>query len=156
MQAGLDAPTGPEELFPWVGDLGRYPAWLNLIREVLPVEGGTDRPHVASPASPASPAWMVTLSARIGPLRRSKRLRMVRTVYEPPFRARFERDEADGRDHAAWVLDAQIAPTAGGSHLTMELHYDGSLWGPIVEAVLRQQIEAARPNLVACATGARQ
>jgi len=74
---------------------------------------------------------------------------MVRTVYEAPVRATFERAEADGRDHAAWVLDARVDGGPGLSHLRMDLSYDGRLWGPVIERVLEAQIEAARPRLVA-------
>src|SRR3954462_11172760 len=31
LTATLDAPCGPEELFAWVDDLGRYPAWLTIV-----------------------------------------------------------------------------------------------------------------------------
>jgi hypothetical protein len=34
----------------------------------------------------------------------------------------------------------------------MDLSYDGRLWGPLVERVLQDQIEAARPKLVALVT----
>jgi hypothetical protein len=181
LQAVLDAPCGPETLFPWVADLSRYPSWLDLITSVTvlgpspsaaaPTATGT-RPagQGAAPSEDlVADAWSVVLSARIGPFRRSKRLRMVRTVYEPPLRARFERAEDDGRDHAAWSLDARVEPgdppldrpdhgrdgqardrgVEGVSRLRMDLSYDGRLWGPLVERVLEEHIEASRPRLVA-------
>jgi hypothetical protein len=199
LQAVLDAPCDPDTLYPWVADLARYPSWLDLIREVTPLEpqaatapGGPataaahdlgaapheparpapadpSAPHEPARPSPADPAarsapadpgtraavgdsWSVVLSARIGPLRRSKRLRMVCTIAEPPTRARFERAEADGREHASWVLEARVEGSGGASQLRMDLSYDGRLWGPLVERVLQDQIEAARPRLVALVT----
>jgi hypothetical protein len=51
--------------------------------------------------------WDVELRARLGPLARSKRLRMVRTVRDPEtFTATFERDQADGRNHSPWTAAA--------------------------------------------------
>jgi hypothetical protein len=142
LTATLDAPCGPEELFAWVDDLGRYPAWLTIVTRaepVAPVEGAL--------------AWEVDLRGRLGPLARSKRLRMERTVLEPGRRAAFERRERDGRHHADWALFAEVEPRpGGGSHLTMRLHYGGGLWGPVLERLLRDEIEQAKPRLLALVT----
>jgi hypothetical protein len=138
--AELEADCPPDVLFRWVEDLGRYPAWLDIVPRAEP----------APPARPEErPAWMVDLRGRLGPLARSKRLRMVRTVHEPPSAAVFEREELDGRSHAPWVLRAEVAPLAdGGSRLTMHLHYGGGLWGPVLERVLGDEIERSRPRLL--------
>jgi hypothetical protein len=143
--ATLDAPCAPDELFVWVGDLGRYPQWLDIV----PVA-------VASEAAPedGGPAWTVDLRGRLGPFARSKRLRMVRTSSEPPRAVRFERRERDGRSHSAWVLAADVEPSGDGSRLTMHLHYGGSLWGPLLERLLGDEIERSRPRLLACVAGA--
>ena len=99
-------------------------------------------------ADQLGPAWAVDLRGRLGPFARAKRLRMVRTVHEPDRHARFERVEHDGRDHAAWVLDASIAGGDGTSTLTMRLHYGGRLWMPALDRLLADEIEPSRPRLL--------
>jgi hypothetical protein len=138
--AMLDAPHPPAELHPWLDDLGRYPEWLDLVPRATPVE--------AHPAD-VGPAWSVDLRGRLGPFARAKRLRMVRTACEAPTHARFERAEHDGREHSAWVLDAEVAATDEGSRLTMRLHYGGRLWMPVLDRLLAEEIERSRPRLLA-------
>lgn len=142
VRATLAATCPPGDLFRWVDDLSRYPQWLDLVQRADPVGEGT---------------WSVVLTAQLGPVRRSKRLTMVRVDEEARpgavQHARFERREGDGRDHAAWELDAEVVATAEGSELVMELRYDGRWWGPVMERVLRDQIESARPRLSALAAG---
>jgi hypothetical protein len=99
-------------------------------------------------ADDPGPAWTVDLRGRLGPFARSKRLRMVRAEFAPPSRARFERLEHDGRQHSSWVLDAEVTTVDGGSRLTMQLHYGGSLWGPVLERLLADEIERSRPRLL--------
>ncbi len=139
--AHLEAPCPPETLFAWVDDLSRYPEWLDLVARAQPapaVEGD------------AGPAWLVDLRARLGPLARSKRLRMVRTDHRAPAVARFERSEHDGRQHSAWVLEAHVDPAAGpGSRLTMHLHYGGAMFGPVLERLLQDEIDRSRSRLLA-------
>jgi hypothetical protein len=131
--AELDAPHPPEAVFPWIEDLGRYPDWLDIVPRATAEADG---------------AWLVDLRGRLGPLARSKRLRMVRTRHEAPAAVRFERAELDGRQHSPWVLEASLAPVAGGSRLTMHLHYGGSLLGPVVERLLGDEIEHSRQRLL--------
>jgi len=138
--AGLEAPCAPDELFAWVEDLSLYPDWLEIVPRAVAEDG-------------ASATWTVDLRGRLGPLARSKRLRMVRTVDRAPFTAMFERREDDGRSHAAWVLRAEIAVTADGSRLTMHMHYGGALWGPVIERLLGDEIGQSRTRLLACITG---
>jgi hypothetical protein len=138
VHATMSAACSPAELFPWVDDLARYPAWLDLVQRAEPIE---------------PQGWSVVLTARLGPLRRSKQLTMVRTAHEPTVRARFERREPDGRQHAAWILEAEVSATEDGSRLTMTMHYDGQWWGPLIERVLAEQIDAARPRLAALVAG---
>src|SRR5690606_30121098 len=64
--ATLDAPCSPEDLFPWVADLDRYPQWLDIVPRAVPVDAHADD---------AGPAWSVDLRGRLGPFARSKRLR---------------------------------------------------------------------------------
>lgn len=139
LTSDLVAPCPADDLFAWVDDLGRYPQWMPLV-------------HRAVPDAAVVGVWMVELRARVGPLARSKRLRMARTVLEHPARVRFERAELDERHHAPWTLGAELVPTANGSatHLTVSLHYGGSLWtGGLLERVLSDQIDEGKRNLLA-------
>jgi hypothetical protein len=140
--SSLDAPCAPATLFSVVEDLGEYPRWLTIVPRAV-----ADDATPSGPGGPG-PAWVVDLRGRLGPLARSKRLRMVRTVHEPDRRARFERQEVDGRSHSAWVLDAEVAPVDGGSRLTMSLHYGGSFGGSVLERMLRDEIDRSRPRLL--------
>ena len=108
--------------------------------------------HRAEPDDDVANIWMVELRARVGPLARSKRLRMRRTVIEHPVRVRFERAELDERQHAPWMLGAALEPTAdaSGTRLTVSLHYGGTLWsGGLLERVLSDQIDEGKQNLLA-------
>lgn len=132
--ADLDAPHPPDRVFALVEALDRYPEWLDIVPRVAAADGD---------------AWLVDLRGRLGPFARSKRLRMVRTRHTPPRAVRFERDERDGRSHSPWVLDATVEPRGDGSRLTMQLHYGGGLFGPVMERLLREEIERSRPRLLA-------
>jgi hypothetical protein len=142
--ATLDAPCSPSDLFPWIDDLARYPSWLDIVPRAVAVAAHPDDP---------GPAWSVDLRGRLGPFARAKRLRMVRTVADVPHRVRFERAEHDGRQHSPWVLDAELAPAEGGTRLTMQLHYGGRLWMPVLDRLLTDEIERSRPRLLARVTG---
>jgi uncharacterized protein YndB with AHSA1/START domain len=138
VHATLDAPCAPDALFAWVDDLGRYPQWLDIVPRAEPTASADGDP---------GPAWLVDLRGRLGPLARSKRLRMVRAEVEPGRRVRFERREHDGRSHSPWVLEATVEPHGDGSRLSMHLHYGGGLWGPVLERMLGDEIERSRPRL---------
>jgi hypothetical protein len=141
LTADLVAPVEPSQLFAWVCDLARYPAWLSIVPRAV-----SDEPAEGD----AGPAWSIDLRGRVGPLARSKRLRMVRTSLIEPSEVVFERAERDGQRHATWRLQATVAPVEGGSSLlTMHLHYAGRLWEPLVERLLRDEIEASRQRLLA-------
>jgi hypothetical protein len=135
--ASLEAPCAADVLFALVDDLSTYPEWNGLVHSAVAEPGDV-------------PAWDVELRARLGPLARSKRLRMVRTVRDPAaFTVRFERDQADGRNHSPWILGAGIVERDGLSTLTMHLHYGGSLWtGGALERVLADQITSGRERLL--------
>jgi hypothetical protein len=139
--AALDAPHPPEVVFPWIDDLARYPRWLDIVPRAVAVDAHPDD---------VGPAWSVDLRGRLGPFARAKRLRMVRTRSEGPTQARFERAEHDGRQHSSWVLSADIAETASGSRLTMQMHYGGRLWMPALDRLLADAIERSRPRLLTC------
>lgn len=143
--ASLDAPVAPRDLFAWVDDLDRYPAWLDIVPRAERAPAADGDP---------GPAWVVDLRGRVGPFARSKRLRMVRSRHDPPGAVTFERREVDGRAHSPWVLRAEVAGDAGASTLTVHLHYGGSLWGPVLERLLGDAIERSRARLLERATGA--
>lgn len=140
--ATLEAPCAPVALFAWIDDLERYPEWLSIVPRAT-------REDAPEPDSASDRAWDVELRGRLGPLTRSKRLRMVRTAHDAPEHARFERHELDGRSHSPWVLDARVEATGSGSRLTMRLHYGGSFAGALLERMLRDEIERSRPALLA-------
>ncbi|MCU1370426.1 MAG: hypothetical protein JWO77_1620 [Ilumatobacteraceae bacterium] len=133
LSAELVAPCTPETLFGWVCDLGRYPQWLEIVTRAEAVDDGS---------------WAVDLRGRMGPFARSKRLRMVRSELVEPQRAVFERAETDGRDHSPWTLTAEVAHHEAGSRLAMRLHYGGGLFEPLIERVLRDEIERSRLRLL--------
>lgn len=144
-------PAAPEVVFALVADLSVYPTWMALthaVRRLDEVEGDM-------------PAWDVELRARVGPLARSKRLRMVRAQHEPGRLAVFERAERDGREHAPWVLTARVDPVEGTSsgasaphaELRMHLFYGGSLWtGAVLQRVLDDEVRRGSEALLALLT----
>jgi len=140
LTATLDAPCSPEALFAEVESLDTYPEWLSIVPRA-------ERDPDIDPDG--AQAWLVELRGRIGPLARSKRLRMVRVACEPPRVVRFERRELDGRAHSPWVLDAEVTPLGAGegSRLTMHLRYGGSFGGAMLERLLRDEVAASRPRL---------
>ncbi|MEI6497408.1 MAG: SRPBCC family protein [Actinomycetota bacterium] len=148
--ASLEAPdAAAAQVFALVDELDDYPAWMSLVHRAEPL----------APDAEGRPAWMVELRARLGPLARSKRLRMVRTVFDPAAGTlRFERAELDGRAHSPWVLDAVVVTAVGsGSRLDMHLHYGGKLWtGGVMERVLTEQIESGRDRLLSLLASHRE
>jgi hypothetical protein len=143
--ADLSCVTTPGAMRAVIGDLATYASWLEIVRSAdpAPAEGGDP-----------GPAWSVVLQGRIGPLRRTKRLRMVRSV-DDELSVRFERRELDDRSHSPWVLDASIEPADVEADQTdmvtlrMALHYGGSLWVPVLDRLLADEIARSRTRLVA-------
>lgn len=156
--ATLEAPCPTDVLFAHVDSLDRYPEWMSLVH----------RAAVSDPGDDGLAAWSVELRTKVGPLARSKRLRMVRTELDPARRVRFERRELDERRHAPWLLVATVEPvmpgagageTAGagavGSRLTMELEYGGSLWtGGVLQRILDDEIRRGSERLLELVRGA--
>jgi len=138
----LVAPGPPEVLFRHVEDLSRYPVWMSLIHSVSELD----------PDPNGARAWDVELRARVGPLARSKRLRMVRTTHDAPRAVVFERAELDGRSHAPWVLRAELSTPAMAADevgLTMTLSYGGALWtGAVLQRVLDDEVQLASEALL--------
>jgi hypothetical protein len=133
VEASVDIAAAPDLVRPWVDDLSRYGEWLTIIPRAEPIDG-------------EAASWDVELRAKVGPIARSKRLRMRRTA-DTPDHLRFERDEVDGREHSPWVLDIELVPIATGTHLRMTLHYGGSFGGGIVERLLAAEIDSSRERL---------
>jgi Polyketide cyclase / dehydrase and lipid transport len=132
----LDDAT-PADVFPHLATLDRYPTWMRLVHRVDPVEPDEGRP-----------AWWVELRARVGLFTRSKQLRMVRTVFQPDRRVRFERVQPDERDHAAWVMTASTEPVGTNTRVFVDLEYSGSLWtGGLLERVLEEEVRSGRDAL---------
>ena len=121
----------PEGLFEQVAVLDNYGSWMRLVHGVTPLEPDHERP-----------AWWVQLRAKVGPLARSKQLRMVRTVFEPVNRVRFDRIQHDDRDHAEWILTAEVGDAMGdGTRLRMHLEYTGELWSAsILGRILSEEV----------------
>ncbi|MFV2039862.1 MAG: SRPBCC family protein [Acidimicrobiales bacterium] len=137
ISAQLDA--SPDRVFEVLADLGTYVNWLDLVTRSEP----------ATPvAADTGPAWVVTLRAKVGPLARSKRLRMVRTHTRRPDTVLFERAEVDDRDHSSWLLNVDIAG-AGPCDVQVDLTYQGTLWTAPLGAILRAQADDAVPRLQA-------
>jgi carbon monoxide dehydrogenase subunit G len=115
-------------------DLDGYATWLSIVRRVERIS--------------EQPAWLVELSAGVGPIRHSKKVRMIRVEDESPSRLRFQRDETDGKQHSPWILTADLCSLDGGStHLTMHLHYGGLDWLPLAGMALREEMRRAGPRL---------
>lgn len=131
--AEVELEAAPEKVRTWISDLDRYPEWLSIVAK-------------ADLESGEPPSWAVELRGKVGPLSRSKRLRMVRTL-DGPGHLRFERAELDGRQHSQWTLDAQLDPTERGSRLVMVLRYGGGFGGGIVERLLADEIEGSKIRL---------
>ncbi len=133
-----ELPADADRIAEVLRDLANYPDWLEIVRRVEPTDPAPDD---------VGPAWMVTLRAKVGPLARSKRLRMVRTI-DRVDNLRFERAEVDGRDHAPWILDAHLSGD-DPCRVSVELRYEGRLWSAPLEAVLGSQVDDAIPRLQA-------
>lgn len=106
-----------------LADLSRYPGWLDLVQSSIPEPGHAD-------------TWMVTLRTQLGPLARSKRLRM-QLVERDEHSVRFERNEIDNRNYAPWVLSANVVPAGScRCEAVVTLHYGGKLWSAAIEKAL--------------------
>jgi hypothetical protein len=146
----IDGAT-PAALFEHVATLDRYPAWMRLVHRVTPLDADEDRL-----------AWWVELRAKVGPFARSKQLRMVRTEFDPGRRARFERVQRDDRDHAEWILTAEVTEIAEvangegpGAMLSMHLEYTGDLWSaPVLGRILDDEVRRSSVALARLFSGA--
>lgn len=142
----VEIQTSPDVVRPYLEDLARYPEWMPLVHSVI----RDNNPSADPTQTPEEPAWIVELRTKVGPLARSKKLRMCRTVNDHN-RIVFERAERDGRRHSPWTLTIGIAETAHPDHMvtvTVALEYGGSLWtGGILDKILASHIDAGREGL---------
>lgn len=130
----VDLPVGRDAVRPYVAELDRYRSWMPVIHDVEKIDEDT---------------WRVELRAKVGVFARSKRLTMVRTM-DRADEIVFERRESDGRTHAAWVMTVWIADEGAGCRVTIDLSYDGKLWGTgVLDKILAAQVEAGKRNLAA-------
>ena len=143
IEATAATDVGAAELLSVVSDLSTYQHWLGIIGGVEVVDDQLEQP-----------VWSVALQAAIGPLRRSKKLRMARTRCDDSPNADgqhtviFARAEIDGKNHSPWVLTALVDQNGStSSTLTMRLHYGGSLFVPMLDRILRAEIETSRSRL---------
>ena len=121
-----------------------YPAWLGIVHRVAGADIHPDDP---------GPAWWVDLGGRVGVLRKTKRVRMVRTTLAEDL-IRFERLEFDGRPHHSWVLEAHLEPRGPGrTGLDMAVHYGGDRRLPVLDAVLRAEVGRAGRRLAERVSG---
>ena len=137
ISARLDSPA--DRVFAVLEDLDTYPDWLDIVTRAERAPGAP---------GDAGPAWFVTLRARVGPLARAKRLRMVRTASEPTELLRFERAEVDGRAHSAWILEVAI-DGARPVDVTVDFRYEGRFWSAPLGIILGAQADSAVPRLQA-------
>lgn len=124
-------------MFDVVSDLTTYPHWLDIVAAATPVDD----------LDGSEAAWTVDLRGQMGPLRRSKRLRMVRTASVRPTEVRFERSETDGRRHSSWVMTSVIRPGGATCEVDVTLHYGGQLWIPLLDRLLADEIDRSRDRL---------
>ena len=137
------------DVMPHVMTLDKYVAWMPIV-------------HRATVNQSEPTTWDVELRAKVGPLARSKRLTMHRTVCEENAdgsgaRAVFERQETDGRKHSPWVLtvvltslalDSSTDAMSARTRVDVEMVYGGNLWtGGILERVLSDSIESGKSAL---------
>lgn len=137
----VELPVAPDAVTPWLETLDVYPEWTGLVHRVEPDTATDDE------------AWSIELRARIGPLARSKRLRMVRVAGTPAREFRFVRQERDGKQHSTWELTAVVesigTETAPRSRLVVTLFYGGANWaGGLAERALDDEVRRSKAKLL--------
>ena len=139
--ATLDAACHARRAVP----LGRFARQLHRWLEIVP----RTEPAPAADGDPARPGSS-TCGAGSGRWPGPSACAWSAPSTDAPERAVFERRETDGRDHAAWVLRRRRSPTPARvprTAVTMDLHYGGSLWVPLLDRLLAGEIEASRQRL---------
>ncbi len=123
-----------DSVWPVVSDLATFPQWIEIVDTVV-VDAGEP------------PAHFVILKARLGPISRSKKLRMVQTARggesdpEANNSVTFERQETHDIEVAMWKMNVTACSTGESStQLSISLSYDGELWLPAFGAILDSQV----------------
>ena len=124
-----------DRVFAVLSDLGRWPAWLDVVTRAEP-DGAR--------------AWRVRLGLSLGPASIGYDVRMVRVSALPGGdgreqrdRLRFERDEGDGRDdHSMVVIDVSLVATGGRTTATLMLEIDKRI--PLLDLQRQLDRRAAR------------
>ncbi len=149
MRASASLAVGVDQtvLYSVVRDLTTYPEWLDIVHTVA------ELPAVSHDSAVA--AYRVDLRAQLGPLHRSKRLRMER-VRDDGSIVQFDRRELDGRDHPRWQMTCSVSSNPSGSIVEVELTYEGSLWVPLLDRALSTEIERSKSRLVSYVIGAHK
>lgn len=126
--------AAPHDVRAVVRDLATYPQWLGIVG--------------AAEAEPDDGGWLVDLVGKLGPLKRTKRVRMERVV-DGAAEVVFERAERDGEEHSVWRLTVQWRSAADSTAVDVHLHYSGAPSLPLVELLLRDEIRRAGSRLEA-------
>ncbi|GAC1599918.1 MAG: hypothetical protein NVS3B21_26760 [Acidimicrobiales bacterium] len=140
LRAEADLPCALEAAQAELEVLDHYPTWLGIVFAVDEAPAHPDDP---------GPAWWVALGGRVGVVRKTKLVRMVRSrCVEGSIR--FERRELDLRRHNEWLLDVGLTPTGPtATRLEMVVRYGGDRRVPVLDAVLRAEVRRAGRRLAA-------
>lgn len=144
VEADFEAPCPPELLFSIVEDLAEISPWLDLLGDAVP----------CSPAQgDIGPAWDSTFAIKLGPLTKTKDVRLVRIVHKAPSEVVYERHEVpvEGRDPsqiAMWRLTLKVRPVDSGSRLDVHVFYGGDALGDMAEGILTKELKKSRPALL--------
>lgn len=139
LSAAADLPCGIGRARAELETLDNYPRWLGIVWDATRADPSPDD---------RAPAWWVELGGRFGLIRRTKTVRMVRSVSSDTV-IRFERRELDGRAHNDWILEVRLEPRGGDeTGVEMAVHYGGDRRIPVVDAMLRAEVRRAGRRLV--------
>lgn len=139
LSAAADLPCGIGRARAELETLDDYPRWLGIVRDATRADPSPDD---------RAPAWWVELGGRLGLIRRTKTVRMVRSVSNDTM-IRFERRELDGRAHNDWILEVRLEPRGRDeTGVAMAIHYGGDRRIPVVDAMLRAEVRRAGRRLV--------
>ncbi len=109
--------------------------------------------HRVEPLPPDAgrPAWRVELRARVGPFARSKQLRMVRTVHEPPTStSASSASRTTSATTPQWVLTATVDDAAGRRVARDRPQLQRDMWGSsVLQRVLDDEIRRGKDALLA-------
>lgn len=144
VEESFDVPCAPEVLFAITEDLANISPWLDLLGAAVP----------ASPdPSDVGPAWDATFVVKLGPLTKTKDVRLVRIEHEPYKSVVYERHEipTEGKDPskiAMWRLTLKVSPTNDGSSLFVNVFYGGDALGDMAEGILTKELNKSKPALL--------